>query len=212
MAMGHVVLREFFVDRQVPYFADYVRRFTDLPFLVALDPTDGAYTAGKFLTAADLGEDRRERAVQDGAARRVHPRAGRAERVARLPLRRGGRRPLESRSRRCHARPPLHGTGEPVESCCRASTILRAGAAMRRGVPALQGRRATRDHRVRPAARQLRRRPRRPARRLADRLRRPVPAGHAGLAGGDHVGTRPTRPPASAASSPRMPRRHKGGR
>ena len=24
MAMGHVVLREFFVDRQVPYFTDYV--------------------------------------------------------------------------------------------------------------------------------------------------------------------------------------------
>jgi nitrate reductase alpha subunit len=57
MAMGHVVLREFFVDRQVPYFLDYVRKYTDLPFLVTLDRRDdGTLTAGKFLTAADLDE------------------------------------------------------------------------------------------------------------------------------------------------------------
>src|SRR3569832_865170 len=56
MAMGHVVLKEFFVDRTVPYFADYVSRFTDLPFLVTLDArADGTHVAGKFLTAADLG-------------------------------------------------------------------------------------------------------------------------------------------------------------
>ncbi|MEV8438758.1 nitrate reductase subunit alpha [Actinosynnema sp. NPDC051121] len=55
MAMGHVVLREFFVDRQVPYFTDYTRRFTDLPFLVRLEERDGGYVPGKFLTAADLG-------------------------------------------------------------------------------------------------------------------------------------------------------------
>ncbi|WP_169811648.1 nitrate reductase subunit alpha [Nocardia shimofusensis] len=58
MAMGHVVLREFFVDRRVPYFTDYVRRFTDLPFLVRLDEHDGEHRPGKFLTAADLGEVR----------------------------------------------------------------------------------------------------------------------------------------------------------
>ena len=38
MAMGHVILKEFFVDRQVDYFTDYVKRYTDLPFLVTLDP------------------------------------------------------------------------------------------------------------------------------------------------------------------------------
>ncbi|HYA51207.1 MAG TPA: molybdopterin-dependent oxidoreductase, partial [Streptosporangiaceae bacterium] len=58
MAMGHVVLKEFFVDRQVGYFTDYVKRYTDLPFLVTLEPrgevTAPAYTPGKFLTAADL--------------------------------------------------------------------------------------------------------------------------------------------------------------
>jgi nitrate reductase alpha subunit len=57
MAMGHVILREFFVDRETPAFADYVRRYTDLPFLVALDERpDGKCVPGKFLTAADLGE------------------------------------------------------------------------------------------------------------------------------------------------------------
>ncbi|GAB3490061.1 nitrate reductase subunit alpha [Amycolatopsis cihanbeyliensis] len=57
MAMGHVILREFFVDRQVPYFADYVTRYTDLPFLVRLEEHENGYLPGKFLTAEDLGED-----------------------------------------------------------------------------------------------------------------------------------------------------------
>jgi nitrate reductase / nitrite oxidoreductase, alpha subunit len=69
VAMGHVVLKEFFVDRQVEYFEDYTRKFTDLPFLVCLEeyaagsPEAGqvaqgdqpAYRPGKFLTADDLG-------------------------------------------------------------------------------------------------------------------------------------------------------------
>ncbi|MBE1536555.1 nitrate reductase subunit alpha [Actinomadura algeriensis] len=55
MAMGHVVLREFFVDRRVPYFTDYVKRYSDLPFLVRLERDgEGPYRPGKFLTAADL--------------------------------------------------------------------------------------------------------------------------------------------------------------
>ncbi|MBV8541904.1 MAG: nitrate reductase subunit alpha [Pseudonocardiales bacterium] len=56
MSMGHVILKEFFVDRQTPRFTDYLKRFTDLPFLVALDRRDDAYLPGKFLTAADLGD------------------------------------------------------------------------------------------------------------------------------------------------------------
>jgi nitrate reductase / nitrite oxidoreductase, alpha subunit len=56
MAMGHVILKEFFVDRQVDYFTNYVKRYTDLPFLVTLTPAaDGSHLPGKFLTAADLG-------------------------------------------------------------------------------------------------------------------------------------------------------------
>ncbi|MDI6098734.1 nitrate reductase subunit alpha [Actinoplanes sp. NEAU-A12] len=56
MAMGHVVLTEFFRDRQVPYFTDYVRKYTDLPFLVTLRSTGDAWAADRFFTAADLGE------------------------------------------------------------------------------------------------------------------------------------------------------------
>ncbi|MFD2684459.1 nitrate reductase subunit alpha [Streptomyces phyllanthi] len=58
MAMGHVILKEFFVDRETEYFTSYVKRYTDLPFLVTLDEAadgPGTYTPGKFLTAADLG-------------------------------------------------------------------------------------------------------------------------------------------------------------
>lgn len=57
MAMGHVILKEFFVDRTTAQFVDYARKYTDLPFLVTLDEADrepGTYTPGKFLTAADL--------------------------------------------------------------------------------------------------------------------------------------------------------------
>jgi len=55
MAMGHVILRESFVDNPVPRFVDYVKANTDLPFLVTLVERDGAYVPGKFLTATDLG-------------------------------------------------------------------------------------------------------------------------------------------------------------
>ncbi|QES40257.1 nitrate reductase subunit alpha [Streptomyces venezuelae] len=60
MAMGHVILRECFVERQVPYFTDYAKRFTDLPFLIALDEPgsgthgSGARVPGAFVTARDL--------------------------------------------------------------------------------------------------------------------------------------------------------------
>jgi nitrate reductase alpha subunit len=72
MAMGHVILKEFFVDRRVPRFVDYVTSFTDLPYLVTLEPVDGGgYRPGKFLTAADLGEADPQAAFQpvlwDGA-------------------------------------------------------------------------------------------------------------------------------------------------
>ena len=36
MAMGHVILREFHLDRQADYFEDYCRRYTDMPMLVRL--------------------------------------------------------------------------------------------------------------------------------------------------------------------------------
>jgi nitrate reductase alpha subunit len=56
LAMGQVVLQEFFVERTTPYFDDYVKKYTDLPFLVRIE--DGR--PGKMLTAADLAAHRGE--------------------------------------------------------------------------------------------------------------------------------------------------------
>ena len=36
MAMGHVILKEFYFDKRSAYFDEYARRYTDLPLLVAL--------------------------------------------------------------------------------------------------------------------------------------------------------------------------------
>ncbi|MDP7258051.1 MAG: molybdopterin-dependent oxidoreductase, partial [Acidimicrobiales bacterium] len=51
MAVNHVILKEFHADRTVPYFDDYVKRFTDSSFLVELTPEGGALKAGQFLRA-----------------------------------------------------------------------------------------------------------------------------------------------------------------
>ena len=70
MAMGHVILKENFVDNQVEYFDDYVKQFTDLGMLVTLveHPEGHGLTAGKFVTAADLAEHRN---VNDAAFKTV---------------------------------------------------------------------------------------------------------------------------------------------
>ncbi|HLQ84875.1 MAG TPA: nitrate reductase subunit alpha, partial [Salinisphaeraceae bacterium] len=54
MAMGHVVLREFFIDRQVDYFQDYCRRFTDLPMLVTLRQDGARWVPDRCLRASDF--------------------------------------------------------------------------------------------------------------------------------------------------------------
>lgn len=59
LGLAHVILREFYLERQVPYFQDYAARYTDLPFLVMLEPAqDGASKSGRLLRAADLAEAR----------------------------------------------------------------------------------------------------------------------------------------------------------
>lgn len=55
MAMGHVILKEFYVDRETPEFLDYVKKYTDLPFLVSLTEINGKLTPDRFITASDLG-------------------------------------------------------------------------------------------------------------------------------------------------------------
>ena len=54
LAMGHVILREYHLDRQVPYFDDYLRRYSDMPFLVRLEARDGRLVPERLLRAADL--------------------------------------------------------------------------------------------------------------------------------------------------------------
>jgi nitrate reductase alpha subunit len=54
MAMNHVILKEFHFDRQVEYFTDYLKRYSDAPFLVTIEKTEAGYTAGRFLRASSL--------------------------------------------------------------------------------------------------------------------------------------------------------------
>jgi nitrate reductase alpha subunit len=61
MAMGHVILKEFYFDRRVPYFDDYARRYTDLPMLVMLKeqalPGGGkALVPDRYLRASDFDD------------------------------------------------------------------------------------------------------------------------------------------------------------
>ncbi|KFF59374.1 nitrate reductase [Cryobacterium sp. MLB-32] len=56
LAMGHVVLREFLVDRRTPRFVDYMTKFSDSAYLIALTPRGDAYVPGKFVTADALPE------------------------------------------------------------------------------------------------------------------------------------------------------------
>ncbi len=54
MAVDHVILKEFHADRQIPYFVDYLKRYSDAPFLVTLEKTETGYSAGRFLRARAL--------------------------------------------------------------------------------------------------------------------------------------------------------------
>ena len=164
MAMGHVVLKEFFVDRQTPYFTDYVKTYTDLPHLVRLEETgDGEYTAGKFLTAADLAEHADEEnaafktvlidartgdpVVPNGSLGHRYGDAG----VGRWNLELGDVDPVLS----------LLDTSEEsvVVRMPRFDTPDGAAADLPRGVPDQAHRRTPGHHRLRPPARPVRRRP-----------------------------------------------------
>jgi len=63
MAVNHVVLNEFHHQSPTPYFLDYTRRYTDSPFLVVLDESDGKHMPGRMLRAAQV---ERTRDVENG--------------------------------------------------------------------------------------------------------------------------------------------------
>ncbi|MCC6146728.1 MAG: nitrate reductase subunit alpha [Anaerolineaceae bacterium] len=58
MAVNHVLLKELYVDRQVPYFMDYLKKYTDTPFLVEIieDSSTQEARAGKYLRANRCAE------------------------------------------------------------------------------------------------------------------------------------------------------------
>ena len=56
MAFGHVILREFHLDRQAEYFEDYCRKYSDMPMLVQLDKRGGSYIPGRQLRASDFAK------------------------------------------------------------------------------------------------------------------------------------------------------------
>ncbi|MFD2189340.1 nitrate reductase subunit alpha [Pistricoccus aurantiacus] len=55
IAMGHVILKEFHLENPSVYFTDYVRRYTDMPFLVELERReDGLFVPGRQLRSSDF--------------------------------------------------------------------------------------------------------------------------------------------------------------
>lgn len=55
-AMTHVILDEFYQQRQEPMFINYAKQFTDMPFMILLDPHESSLKGGRFLRASDLGD------------------------------------------------------------------------------------------------------------------------------------------------------------
>jgi nitrate reductase alpha subunit len=56
MAATHVILKEFHHERQTPSFIDYVKRYTDSPYLVKLDQSADGYAPGRLLRASELAQ------------------------------------------------------------------------------------------------------------------------------------------------------------
>ena len=141
MAMGHVILKEFYVERQVPRFVDYVKKYSDLPFLITVKEKDGAYVPDKFLTSADLGDDSEGSAfktvlVDSASGRPVVPNGSLGFRYPN-PVRVSGTWISKASTRPSHR--TTQGPRTTSRFCCRASTsgrrTPRAAACTLRGIP-----------------------------------------------------------------------------
>ncbi len=53
-AVNHVILKEYYVDRKVDYFSDYLKKYTDTPFLIELIEDGDTFRPGQFLRANRL--------------------------------------------------------------------------------------------------------------------------------------------------------------
>ena len=54
MAVTHVILKETHLDRQVPYFIEYTKKYTDAPYLVEITEENNRYVPGRLLRANTL--------------------------------------------------------------------------------------------------------------------------------------------------------------
>jgi nitrate reductase alpha subunit len=58
LAVDHVILKEFHHERKTPYFLDYVRRYSDAPFLVELEQHAAGLRPGRMLRASEIARTR----------------------------------------------------------------------------------------------------------------------------------------------------------
>lgn len=56
MAVTHVILKEFHHEQKTPYFLNYVKKYTDSPYLVELINENGTYKPGKLVRANQIYE------------------------------------------------------------------------------------------------------------------------------------------------------------
>ncbi|NGX42475.1 MAG: Respiratory nitrate reductase 1 alpha chain [Chlamydiae bacterium] len=54
MAVDHVILKEFYVDRQVPDFIAYIKQYSDCPFLIEIEEDGDGFKPGRCLRAEVL--------------------------------------------------------------------------------------------------------------------------------------------------------------
>ena len=192
MAMGHVVLKEFFVDRQTPYFTEYVKTYTDLPHLVRLEERGRRCVHRRQVPAPPPTSPDARGASENAAFKTVLIDAGPASPSSRTApwaigtARRGWASGTSSSA--TSTRPSPCSTPRPSRSSsgCRASTPPTAPRPTCRAGSRASRRRAPGHHGLRPAPGAVRRGPRRAAGHVADGVRRRGVAVHPGVAGGDH--------------------------
>ena len=228
MAMGHVILREFHLDRQAKYFEDYVRQYTDMPMLVRLVKQGDRLVPDRLLRASDFADNLGETnnpewktvAFDETSESIVVP-----TRLGRLPLGREGQmesggkgrgRPRHQPAADASPTTRMSWPTSPSPISATASTTHFAGtdhpSVLVRKVPAkrvaAEGRRGAGRLGVRPVRRQLRPRSRLRRRACRQVLRRER-ALYAGLGGEDH--RRAARPDHHGGARIRAQRREDQG-
>ncbi len=56
MAVSHVILKEFHHEKQTPYFINYVKKYTDSPYLVEIEKEGNVYKPGRLIRANKISK------------------------------------------------------------------------------------------------------------------------------------------------------------